>query len=77
MNLLVEDIVMTEIVPAVEMSQPGRENLQCRSLSDLVKGEHRCSGRSHACKGSVQQGQQGRASWQRRALALTLSLFLK
>lgn len=38
MNLLVEDIVMTEIVPAVEMSQPGRENLQCRSLSDLVKG---------------------------------------
>lgn len=38
MNLLVEDIVMTETVPAFEMSQPGRENLQYRSLSDLVKG---------------------------------------
>lgn len=27
---------MTEIAPAFEMSQPGRENLQYRSLSDLV-----------------------------------------
>lgn len=37
MNLLVEDIVMTDIVPAFEMSQPGRETLQYRSLSDLVE----------------------------------------
>jgi len=37
MNLLVEDIVMTEIVPAFEMPQPGRETLQYRSLSDLVE----------------------------------------